>query len=101
MTLVSQWDGIFDVPCPITFSVEDLERHAKETENMDEISQILQLFRDQRILPADGLVDHEDWEMVLQNRIEFKETFLNAAENEEERELYDKLWPYEDQDDSV
>ncbi|KAF2130078.1 hypothetical protein P153DRAFT_396412 [Dothidotthia symphoricarpi CBS 119687] len=98
ITLVAQWNEIFgeDTPCPITFSTEELELHAKEEENMDGVGQMLSLFRDQGVLPADGMVQPEDYQTAIENCHKYKEVFLNAAQTEEERDVYSKLWPYQD-----
>ncbi|KAF1833917.1 hypothetical protein BDW02DRAFT_648020 [Decorospora gaudefroyi] len=98
IAIVAQWNEIFgeDVPCPITFSTEELELHANEEENMDGIGQMLSLLQAQGILPADSMVAPEDYQTSIENCDKYKEVFLNAAESEEERDLYAKLWPYLD-----
>jgi hypothetical protein len=98
IAIVAQWGEIFgeDTPCPITFSAEELELHAKEEENIDGVGQMLSLFRAQGVLPADGMVQSEDYETAIENCHKYREIFLNAAQNEEERDLYSKLWPYQE-----
>ncbi|KAL1871860.1 hypothetical protein Plec18167_007011 [Paecilomyces lecythidis] len=85
-------------PCPIKFTEEELKAHAKEEENIDGVGHILTLFRDQGVLPADGMVDPEDYEKAKENSLKFKDVFVGLGENEEERELYSRLWPYQDQE---
>jgi hypothetical protein len=48
IALVAQWNEFFgeDTPCPIEFSKEELELHAKEGENMDGVGEMLSLFQD-------------------------------------------------------
>lgn len=96
IALVAEWHEIFghDVPCPIAFSQQELDEHAKEEENMDGVGQMLSLLQDQGVLPADGMVPPEDYQMAIENSRKYKEIFVNAAENEKERELYEKLWPF-------
>ncbi|PGH15478.1 hypothetical protein AJ80_05495 [Polytolypa hystricis UAMH7299] len=43
-------------------------------------------------------VDPEDYEAAKANSAKFKEIFVGLAKDEEERELFDKLWPYQDQE---
>lgn len=99
ISLVNHWNDIRatgELPCPIEFTAEDLELHAKEEENMDGIGHMFALFRDQGVLPVDGMVDPEDFEIARENSLKFKEIFVGLAENEEERELYEKIWPYQE-----
>ncbi|KAF1851151.1 uncharacterized protein K460DRAFT_28798 [Cucurbitaria berberidis CBS 394.84] len=97
IALVARWNDIFgeDTPCPIKFSKEELELHAKEEENMDGVGKMLSLFQDQGVLPADGMVQPEEYQTAIENCHRYREVFLNAAQNESERDLYSKLWPYQ------
>lgn len=98
ISIVAQWNDIFgdSSSCPIDFSTEELELHAKEEENIKGVGEALSLFRDKGLLPAHGMVAPEDYESAIENCHKFKEVFLNSAENDTERELYNKLWPYQD-----
>ncbi|KAH7408181.1 phosphotransferase enzyme family protein [Phaeosphaeria sp. MPI-PUGE-AT-0046c] len=98
ITLVVQWNTIFgeDTQCPITFSKKELELHAKEEENMDGVGKMLSLLQDQDVLPADGMVEPEDYQTAVENCQKYKDIFLSAARDEDEKELYSKLWPYQD-----
>lgn len=58
---------------------------------------MLQLFRDQGVLTVDGMVAPEEYEAAKVNCAKFKEVFLNSTKDKEERELFSKLWPYQDQ----
>lgn len=96
--IVSQRKEMFgeNLPCPISFSKEELEWHAKEGENMDGVGKMLLLLQDEGVLPADGMVRPEDYYTAVGNCRKYKEVFLAAAQNEEERDLYSKLWPYQE-----
>ncbi|KAI8941617.1 hypothetical protein NX059_002830 [Plenodomus lindquistii] len=85
IAIIAYWNEIFgeDTSCPITFSSEELELHAKEEENIDGVEQMLSLFRDQGVLPADGMVQPEDYQTAVENCHKYKAVFLNAAENED------------------
>ncbi|KAE8155282.1 phosphotransferase enzyme family protein [Aspergillus avenaceus] len=98
ISLANQWHEIFascQLPCPIEFTDKDYELHSREEDNMDGIGQMLALFRDQGVLPVDGMVNPEDYEIARENNHKFKEIFIGLAKNEEERKLYTKLWPYQ------
>lgn len=98
IAIASQWEDIFgeDVPCPIEFSEEELDLHAKEGENMDGVGKMLSLLQDEGVLPTDGMVRPEDYSTAVENCRKYKEVFLAAAQNEEERDLYSKLWTYQE-----
>jgi hypothetical protein len=100
ITLSTQWDTLFPertLPCPIRFTEKELEMHRKEKENMQGVGAIMALLRDGGALPAnDGMIESEDFEMAQSNNRKFKEVFVRGAEGEEERELFERLWPYQE-----
>ncbi|PSN74826.1 hypothetical protein BS50DRAFT_606170 [Corynespora cassiicola Philippines] len=98
ITLFIKWEEIFgkDIKCPVTFLKEELEEHSKEEENVNGLGRMLSLFRDKSILPTDGMVSPEDYEVAVENCRKYRKIFLDAAENEYERDLYSKIWPYKD-----
>ncbi|EEP78284.1 predicted protein [Uncinocarpus reesii 1704] len=65
---------------------------------MTGIGNMLKLFQDKGVLPVDGMVDPEDYEAAKANSMKFKEIFVGLAKDEEERDLFNKLWPYQDQE---
>jgi len=99
IALVEEWHEIFgdDTPCPTAFSQEELDLHAKEEENMDGVGQMRSLLQDQGVLPVDGMVQPEDYQTAIENCAKYKAIFLNAADDENERKLYEKLWPYQEE----
>ncbi|KAK2764409.1 hypothetical protein FQN54_009103 [Arachnomyces sp. PD_36] len=102
LSLASHWDELFpnDIgKCPLKFTEQELQLHAEEEENMDGVGQMLTLFRDQGVLPVDGMVDPEDFEVAKENSRKFKDVFVGLAKDEAERELFSKLWPYQDSED--
>lgn len=87
--------------CPISFTKEERKLHDEEMENRDYIEQVMESFQDAGILPADGIVDPEDYEIVKRRAQIQKETLLSMAENEEQRAWLNKLWPYQDPPDDA
>ena len=83
-------------PCPITFTQEELKIHADEEENMSGVGQLLKTFRDEGLLPEDGMVDPEDYDQARKNCQKYKEIFLGLAESEKQKRLFSKIWPYQD-----
>ncbi|KAL2808319.1 phosphotransferase enzyme family protein [Aspergillus granulosus] len=99
ISMAEKWDELFPetgLPCPIRFTDGDLEVHQKEKQNMQGVGAILALLRDGAVLPSDGMVEPEDYEMACRNNRKFKEVFIKGAEDEAERELFTKIWPYQE-----
>lgn len=63
---------------------------------MDGIGQMLALSRDQGVLPVDDMVEPKDYEAACENSRKFKDIFIGLAKDEAERDLYTKLWPYQE-----
>lgn len=96
MELVADWEELFpDVPCPIGFSSEEVELQAKEQENINGVGHMLTLFRDQGVLPVDGMVDPEDFDTARENCLKFKDIFVGLGKDDDEKELFRNLWPYQ------
>ncbi|DAA74469.1 TPA_exp: Uncharacterized protein A8136_3436 [Trichophyton benhamiae CBS 112371] len=86
------------VEAPISFTRGELDLHMKEDENISGVGSMLKLFRDQGVLPDDGMVDPEDYDTAKTNCQKFKDIFIGLAKDEQERELFSKLWPYQDKE---
>ncbi|OQE30774.1 hypothetical protein PENFLA_c002G04504 [Penicillium flavigenum] len=97
MSLFAHWEELVPgVPCPINFTIEDVELHSEEEENINGVGEMLRLFRDESVLPVDGMVDPKDYDIAQKNSRELKDTFIGLAKNDEERELFTRLWPYQE-----
>ena len=98
MQIKEQWTELCpdSGPCPITFSEEELASHAYEEENQQGIGGILKLFKDRWSLSTDGMVDPAEFTQTKAAIEEYRNIFLESAEDEAERELFSKLWPYQD-----
>lgn len=101
IALADQWDEIFPrdqlvLPCPIEFTDQDRELHSREEKNMDGVGHMLALFRDQGVLPVDGMVDPEEYGVACENNRKFREVFIGLAKDEAERDLFAKIWPYQE-----
>ncbi|EAW07044.1 uncharacterized protein ACLA_087500 [Aspergillus clavatus NRRL 1] len=83
-------------PCPVTFTEEEKQLQNEELENRDYIEQLMAEFQDAGILPIDGIVDPEDYDIVQKTNRAQKERFMSLAENEEQKGWMDKIWPYQD-----
>ncbi|KAE8367498.1 kinase-like domain-containing protein [Aspergillus caelatus] len=81
---------------PISFTEEERNLNNEEMENRDYIEGLMEEFQDAGILPSDRIVDPEDYEVVQKTNGAQKEKFMSLAEDEEQREWMDKIWPYQD-----
>lgn len=79
---------------------EDVDLHSKEEENITSVGKLLTLFRDESVLPADGMVDPKDYEIAQKNSRKYKDIFIGLAKDDEEKELFTKLWPYQEPADT-
>lgn len=101
MSLFAHWEQLVPgVPCPISFTNEHVELHSKEEENITGVGKLLTLFRDEYVLPVDGMVDPKDYEIAQKNSRKFKDIFIGLAKDDEEKELFTKLWPYQEPADT-
>lgn len=48
------------------------------------------------MLPVDGMVEPKDYDIAQENSRKFKDIFIGLAKDDEERELFAKLWPYQE-----
>lgn len=93
ISLAKYWHEIFpsnQLSCPIEFTDKDFESHSNEEDNMDGIGHMLALFRDQGVLPVDGMADFEDYDTANENSRKFKEIFIGLAKNDAEG-IYETL----------
>ena len=85
-----------DTLCPIGFNSEDIELHSQEEENINGVGRMLLMFREEAVLPADGMVDSEDYESVRENCRKIRDILIGLAKDEGEKELFNNLWPYKE-----
>lgn len=65
MDYVSHWfDTQFTVDCPISFTEQESESHKEGMENRDYIERLMEEFQDAGIIPVDGVVEPEDYEVL-------------------------------------
>ncbi|KGO74645.1 Aminoglycoside phosphotransferase [Penicillium italicum] len=101
MSLFAQWEELVPgVPCPISFTNQDVELHSKEEENIKGVGKLLTLLRDESVLPVDGMVQPKDYDTAQKNSRKFKDIFIGLAKDDEEKELFTKLWPYQESADT-
>ena len=80
--------------------MEDVQLHSKEEENIDGVGKLLTLFRDEAVLPVGGMIDPKDYDTAQENSRKFKYIFIGLGKDDEEKELFSKLWPYQEPTDT-
>lgn len=97
ITVVARWSdmGYGEIPCPVHFSEEELLRHQAEMDLVEGISAVLHELQDTGLIPLDGMVRREYYELAMELNDRFKREFIDLAENERQRELHAKVWPYQ------
>lgn len=98
IAIVEQWPSLCPESgnCPVSFDKQELALHAAEEEIMSNVSEILSIFRDGWGLPPNGMVDPADFDRVRTAVREMRDSFIESIDNEAEKELYARLWPYQD-----
>ncbi|KAI3148378.1 hypothetical protein CBS147325_3531 [Penicillium roqueforti] len=100
-SLFAQWEKLVPaVPCPISFTNQDVELHSKEEENINGVGKLLKIFRDGSVLPVDGMVLPKDYDTAQKNSRKFKDIIIGLAKDDEEKELFTKLWSYQEPADT-
>ncbi|KAI4151235.1 MAG: hypothetical protein LQ340_003620 [Diploschistes diacapsis] len=100
LEIVEQWQNLCPGcgACLVSFSEEELASHAAEEESMSNVGEILRIFRESWGLPPNGMVAPADFDKVRADVAELRDSFIEDAEDNAERELFAKLWPYQDVD---
>jgi hypothetical protein len=98
MRIANRWEELcVDAgSCPWIFIEGEIASYEHEKETRGYVSTLLAYFQDNWGVPADGCIE-VGW--FAEVRAEMKRTrahFVGSADNEEEKELAEKIWPYED-----
>ncbi|KAJ5420884.1 Aminoglycoside phosphotransferase [Penicillium sp. CMV-2018d] len=101
ISLFAHWEEFVPgVPYPINFINKDVNLHSKDEENIAGIGKLLTFFRDEAVLPLDGMIDPKDYNTALINSRKLKDIFIGLAKDDEEKELFTKLWLYQEPADT-
>jgi hypothetical protein len=96
ISAVAHWCDIriSDIECPIEFSDEEMEQLESEMELLEGLSMVLRQLQTEGLIPLGGMIPSEQYENARRFSNYFKDEFLKLAENEEQKKVYAKLWPY-------
>jgi hypothetical protein len=98
MSIANRWEDLRPDadPCPWVFSEDKLARYEHEKETRGYVSTFLAYFKNNWAVPADGCVEVERFDEVRAEMKRMRAHFVGSADDEEEKELAEKIWPYED-----
>ncbi|KAH8817179.1 hypothetical protein F5884DRAFT_874085 [Xylogone sp. PMI_703] len=97
--LATRWKEIAPTTqCPIQFTEHELDLHKQELELVEGLGEVLHQLHNDNLIPLGGIILRENYAQDLHINKSVKEMFVNMAESEEQRILYSRIWPYQDQD---
>lgn len=98
MRIVNKWEDLCPGagPCPVSFNGQEQALYDIEVENRETVAFILNIFEDNYGLHPDGNVEPARYEEIQRELTRLKATFLEGADNEEQKLLLQKLWPYQE-----
>jgi len=96
INLTAHWPQVCSIDCPIDFGEQELEAHRAEMELLHGLGTILHELNDECLIPLGGMVPSENFEAVQKTNMHFMELFVDLAEDEAQKALHAKLWPYQD-----
>jgi hypothetical protein len=96
IAVVARLDDLNDgeTGCLIEFPAKELDQHQSELELIEGVSMILHQLHDSGLISLGGMVPPGQYEDARKWNDYFKQEFINLAEDEEQRELHAKVWPY-------
>ena len=98
INIVARWENLFpdNCPCPIEFTESELELHGKEMELIEGLGSIMRQLDAENMIPLGGMVRYQNYERAQHVNDLFKKDFISLAEDEQQRNLHSKVWPYQD-----
>jgi Phosphotransferase enzyme family len=98
ITVIAHWNQIApeSVSCPVSFTANELELHQKEMELIEGLGTIMHQLHDENMIPLGGMVQPENYQQAQEINKQSKEMFVSLAENDEQKILHSKVWPYQD-----
>ncbi|KAK0106136.1 hypothetical protein ONS95_004638 [Cadophora gregata] len=100
LSIIEQWQDLCpdSGTCPVSSNQQELALHAAEEESMGNVGEILRMFREGWGVPPSGMVDPGGFDEVLGAVDELRSSFVEEGDDEVERELFGKIWPFRDTD---
>lgn len=102
MSIADRWEVLCPDagPCPWVFTEDELASYEHEKETRGYVSTFLAYFQDNWGVPVDGCIEVGRFAEVRAEMKRMRAHFVGSADDEEEKELAEKIWPYEDRVDA-
>lgn len=97
--LLKATDGSHSQPCPICFETSQIETIRDAIIRQEEADEQLGIIRQAIGIGLDGWVSHEDFEDAKVKAAEMQAEALRSADDDHERELIIRHWPFDDHDE--
>lgn len=82
--------------CPAEFTDDELELHRSEMEIIEGLSTVMHQLQNENIIPLGGMVRRDDYKQAQELNRRFKRMFVDLAEDDHQRDLHSKVWPYQE-----
>lgn len=101
LNIANRWEELCPDagPCPWVFTKDELAAYEHEKENRGYVSVILSHFKDNWGVPTNGYIEIERFAEVQDEMKKIRAEFVESADDEDEKQLVEKIWPYEDHAD--
>lgn len=98
ISVIAHWKRIAPEsdPCPIHFTNLEIELHRTEMELIEGLGNIMHQLEDQELISLGGMVRPEHFEHAKETNNRFKEIFISLGEDDKQKTLHSKVWPYQD-----
>ena len=100
MGIANRWQDLCPDagPCPWVLTEDELVSYEHEKETRGYVSTFLAYFQDNWGVPADGCIELEQFDEVRTEMKRMRAHFVGSADDEDEKELAEKIWPYDIED---
>ena len=97
ISVVANWATITSssLECPIKFTDLELKLHGDELDVVESVGTIMRELEDTQSIPIGGMVRQEEYDVARTVSDHFKNWLISQAEDEEQKQFYPKLWPYD------
>ncbi|KAK4496445.1 hypothetical protein PRZ48_012425 [Zasmidium cellare] len=102
ISLAERWPEIATTKtsaCPIRFSQKETEAIIERKAQQVDLDTQMNLIRAEIGIASDGWVSHERYDQAVARAAEIKEEALGRTEDDLEREMTEKHWPFDDRDE--
>ena len=96
LKIVNGWKylSIEPGPCPVSFDKQEIALNLHEKENRSYIDEVLTFLRNNSGLYSNSSIESSRLNEMQVRLIQTRHAFIEGADNNEDKMLAEKLWPY-------